>query len=271
MSLTTMYPAVNNSPRTTLTAAIDATDTSMTLADASVLPSAPNLAVLGNGTDAEIVSYTAISGNVVSGLVRGINNTTAKAWDIDTIVARNFTAADHEAFRENILDLQTQMDSHTHDDRYYTETEVNAQLATKANSSHSHLASDITSGVLAVARGGTGYNAVDTTPTSGSSKMVTSGGVYTAVSNVSTAVTNKILYFYQQSVSAATSAQIMRIPASGTNSAITTDTIVLECTFATPANITSNVTWTSYAGYITFTGTCTAGTTANVTLGTKGN
>ena len=37
-------------------------------------------------------------------------------------------------------------------------------------------------GVLPVANGGTGNSSVDTTPTSGSSKMVTSGGVYTALS-----------------------------------------------------------------------------------------
>ena len=47
--------------------------------------------------------------------------------------------------------------------------------------SHTHGAGDITSGTLPVARGGTGNTAVDTTPTSGSTKMVTSGGVYTAL------------------------------------------------------------------------------------------
>ena len=36
-------------------------------------------------------------------------------------------------------------------------------------------------GVLPVANGGTGNSSVDTTPTSGSSKMITSGGVYTAM------------------------------------------------------------------------------------------
>lgn len=80
-----------------------------------------------------------------------------------------------------------------------------------------------------------------------------------------------IMYFYQQVVSAATEAQIMRIPASGTNSAITTNTVVLECTYADPGNISGDVAWTSYEGYIAFTGTCSAATTANVTLGTKSN
>ena len=77
----------------------------------------------------------------------------------------------------------------------------------------------------------------------------------------------EIMYFYQQTVNAASNAEMFRI----TNASITTDTVVLECTFAAPANITSNVSWTSYSGYIAFTGTCTAGTTANVTLGKKGN
>ena len=48
--------------------------------------------------------------------------------------------------------------SHTHDDRYYTESEVNILLNGKAQSSHNHSASNITSGVLPAARGGTGYS-----------------------------------------------------------------------------------------------------------------
>lgn len=42
-------------------------------------------------------------------------------------------------------------------------------------------ASKISSGTLTVQRGGTGNSSVDSTPTSGSTKMVTSGGVYTAL------------------------------------------------------------------------------------------
>lgn len=59
----------------------------------------------------------------------------------------------------------------------YTATEVGA-----APTSHNHSANEITSGTLPVSRGGTGNTSVDTTPTSGSTKMVTSGGVYTALS-----------------------------------------------------------------------------------------
>ncbi len=100
----------------------------------------------------------------------------------------------------------------------------------------------------------------DTTPTSSSTNPVTSGGVKTYIDG-------RIIYFYQMAVSAATSATIMTI----SDSRITADTVVLECTFANPEYITSDVTWTSAAGSITFSGTCTAATTANVTLGQKGN
>lgn len=81
----------------------------------------------------------------------------------------------------------------------------------------------------------------------------------------------KVLYYATQAVNVATSAQIMRIPASDTDPNITTDTVVLECSFADPKYVTSDVTWTSYTGYIVFVGTCTAATTANVVLGEKGN
>lgn len=45
--------------------------------------------------------------------------------------------------------------THTHDDRYFTESEVTTKLSTKAASSHTHPASQIT-GTLPVANGGTG-------------------------------------------------------------------------------------------------------------------
>ena len=59
-----------------------------------------------------------------------------------------------------------------------------------AAASHNHSASNITSGTLAVARGGTGQTSVDTTPTSGSKKMCTSGGIYTAINDLKTSVSN---------------------------------------------------------------------------------
>ncbi len=96
-------------------------------------------------------------------------------------------------------------------------------------------------------------------------QIATTAFVQDAVSGIGGG--SDILYFANQAVSAATSAELFRI----TNTNITTNTIVLECTFADPSKISGKVNWTSYAGYIAFTGTCTAATTANVTLAEKCN
>ena len=76
-----------------------------------------------------------------------------------------------------------------------------------------------------------------------------------------------ITYYTSRVVSVANAAEILRI----TNSSITADTVVLGCVFDDPSYISGDVTWTSYAGYISFIGTCTVATTADVTLGTKIN
>lgn len=217
MALSTMYKAKPNSPQTTLAADISAADTSMTVADATVLPTAPNLCTIGDDENAEVVIYTTITGNVVSGLIRGASGTTASVWTAGTVVARDFTSYDHDTFIDNINDLNSnKLDSVNWGDIGGTladQSDLNTALGNKAD------------------------------------------------------LATEIMYFYQQTVNAASNAEMFRI----TNANVTTDTVVLECTFAAPANITSNVSWTSYSGYIAFTGTCTAGTTANVTLGKKGN
>lgn len=247
MAISTMYTAMPGSPRTELAADITADATSMTVADGNALPAAPNIAVIGDESNAEVVIYNAKSGNTLSGLVRGSGGTTASAWTTGTEVARNFTSFDHDRFKENIEDLATNKADATD---VYTQTEIDAALAEKAP-----LASPALTG----------------TPTAPTASSGTSTTQIATTAYVRGEVSKEILYFYQQSVSAATSAQIMRIPASGTNNAITTNTVVLECTFANPTYITSDVSWTSSAGAIVFTGTCTAATTANVTLGQKGN
>ncbi len=65
--------------------------------------------------------------------------------------------------------------------RVNADNTINGILENKADSVHTHSADDIDTGILPVERGGTGNTSVDTTPTSGSTKMVTSGGVYEAL------------------------------------------------------------------------------------------
>lgn len=261
MSLTTMYPAKNNSPRSTLIGAITASDTELTLDDASVLPLAPNLLVLGTGDDAEIVSYTAITGNVVSGLVRGVNGTVPGAWPVHTICARNFTAKDAEAFRENILDLEARK-ANTDDlgDLAMQDAVSWGEIAgTLSNQADLKNALDAKAPLASPALTGN-----PTAPTQAAGNNSTR---IATTAFVRGELDKEILYFVQQSVSVATNATIMQIA----DSRITANTVVLECTFADSSNIASNVSWISSAGSITFSGTCVAATTANVTLGIKGN
>ena len=81
----------------------------------------------------------------------------------------------------------------------------------------------------------------------------------------------ELLYYTGIAVNPASGGQVMRIPASGTDSRITTDTVVLSCTFDNPARILGGVSWQSYAGYVIFTGTCSTATNASVILGTNLN
>lgn len=94
-----------------------------------------------------------------------------------------------------------------------------------------------------------------------------SGAVNELDGDISAISAKGVRYFTSQTVNVASNAEMFRIA----NASITTDTVVLECVFANPSYITSDVTWTSYLGYIAFTGTCTTATTANVTIATKVN
>lgn len=142
MAIKTMYPGMNNSPSTTLASAITASATSITLADSSVLPAPPNLAVIGNTTEAEIISYTVKNGNTLTGVTRGLAGTVKKTWAANTIVARNFTLFDYETVCDNITDLDTRKQDAS-------------ALKALAYKDKAVLTSDV-SGALPVANGGTG-------------------------------------------------------------------------------------------------------------------
>jgi len=97
----TMYPGQANSPQTELSAAIDSTQTTIPVLNASALPSAPNLVTIGIDDTAETVKYTGKSGNDLTGCVRGFQGA-AKGWSAGTKLARNFTAYDYDALRQNV-------------------------------------------------------------------------------------------------------------------------------------------------------------------------
>lgn len=106
--LKTMYPAQANTPETTLAGSLTTTGTSVTVLDGSVLPEAPNYLTIGaDSATAETVLMTAKDGNDLT-ITRGQNGTAARAWGKGDIIGRYFTAADHDALRENIETLNTE-------------------------------------------------------------------------------------------------------------------------------------------------------------------
>lgn len=99
-----MYKGKVNSPATLLVETIDSSVTSIKVADGTVFPEGPNVAVIGTDGNAETIKYDSINGNILVGCVRGFQGK-ASVWDKDTIIARNFTEYDLDALQGNILEL----------------------------------------------------------------------------------------------------------------------------------------------------------------------
>lgn len=118
---------------------------------------------------------------VNSALTIQMNGTSWGSFNGSSAKTINITASNVGAAASGHEHSNYASSTHTHTG-YASSTHSHSEYAT---SSHSHDASEITSGTLPVARGGTGNSSVDSSPTSGSSKMVTSGGVYTALENKS--------------------------------------------------------------------------------------
>lgn len=108
MALKEMYPAINNSVPALLTALLSATATTIPLSNAALLPDGPNIATLGMEDNAELVYYTAVTDNHLTGCVRGYAGTVAQIWPEHTAVYRAYTAVDHHAFLHNLQTLQAQ-------------------------------------------------------------------------------------------------------------------------------------------------------------------
>lgn len=101
----TMYPGINNSPQTTITAEITASAQEIPVLSVAGFPAAPNLATIGTDENAEIIRYNGINGSSLTGCERGFHSTTAKVWPADTLIYRAFSLYDYEALRSNVTQL----------------------------------------------------------------------------------------------------------------------------------------------------------------------
>lgn len=130
VELETMYPGIAFSPQTKLTAAINETETVISVESTAGLPDGPNYATIGTDENAETIYYAIKLPTQLSGCVRGVEGL-AKAWTIGDVLGRNFTAKDYEAILNNLLTLKTSADSLSADVAAHGEslTELEANLS----------------------------------------------------------------------------------------------------------------------------------------------
>ncbi len=196
VSLTTMYAPQNNGPHTALAETINAAQTDITVADASILPTAPNVLTIGTGEDAELVLMSAKTGNIIT-VTRGYNGTAAKSWETDEWVYRAITAQDVSALQANVnainagkVDAESGKGLSSND---YTSAEKQklAGIAAGANnyvhpSTHpasmiTGLADVATSGDYADLSGKPTIPTVDSAITQGGTNPVTGGAIFDAL------------------------------------------------------------------------------------------
>lgn len=240
MALTPMYDGKSNSPKTTLSAAITANDTTIPVTLASVFPTAPNFATIGNDENAEVIFYTGISGNSLTGCTRGYNSeTTASGWDAGTEISRQITKYDFDAIKRNILDLESRkiegIDWGDIGGDIDDQTDLGTALAAKAP-----LASPA-------------FTGTPTSPTAAASANDTQ--------LATTAFVHKRGLFHV-SITVAGAGTVK----SYADENITATMRVVNCVFGTPANAPGKFTVVTAAGVITFTGTFLGSTTIDVDL-----
>ena len=170
MALTQMYDGKNNSPQTALSANITADDSVIPVSDISVFPSAPNLATIGNDDNAEVIRYTGISGSTLTNCERGFGGTTKKSWDAETVISRQITKYDFDAIQSNITELNTAKQNTYSADATQWDTTPTSGSTNPVTSGGVKTALDNKQNTLTF----------DSTPTSGSANPVTSGGIYSA-------------------------------------------------------------------------------------------
>ncbi|MDY2986142.1 MAG: hypothetical protein SOR77_00770, partial [Peptoniphilus sp.] len=136
-----MYKGIANSPATYLKEPLKPEGTVMYIADSSILPELPNLAVIGTDQNAETVLVKDLrsdGGYTIQRAVEGI----ARDWQKTTEVARNFTNYDYEQLIANIEELdKNKLDDSAKDD-FASKTDIKTKLSELADDSTHRLVTD---------------------------------------------------------------------------------------------------------------------------------
>ena len=127
-TLEQMYTPQAFSPQTTLSQDIGASDTRIYVTNVNVFPTPPTLATIGtDAASAETVKVTAKGTNYID-VQRGLLGT-AKSWTTNSVIARNFSAADQTAIQNNINTLNNMKLESVEADDVVDNTLTNNKLA----------------------------------------------------------------------------------------------------------------------------------------------
>lgn len=127
-TLEQMYTPQAFSPQTALSQDIGASDTRIYVANVNVFPTPPTLATIGtDAASAETVKITAKGTNYID-VQRGLLGT-AKSWTTNSVIARNFSAADQVAIQNNINTLNATKLESVEADNIVNNTLTNDKLA----------------------------------------------------------------------------------------------------------------------------------------------
>lgn len=97
-----LYPPMPRSPVTYLTNGIDDSITTIKVDDITKLPTAPNIATIGEGADSETIRYEDKSADSLTGVTRGFEGE-AKVWSKGTPIA-NVPCAQHIGALQEAVD-----------------------------------------------------------------------------------------------------------------------------------------------------------------------
>lgn len=97
-----LYIAVNNR-QTTLGVGCTSSDTVLTLASVTAFPTTGYITI----DNAEVIIYSGISGNTLTGCIRGVDGTTATSHSTGAVVGLTIVAAHHNLLKDEIIAIET--------------------------------------------------------------------------------------------------------------------------------------------------------------------
>jgi hypothetical protein len=127
-----MFYAKLGSPQTNLSGTINNLDTDIYVTDGNALPDAPNVLIIYDDNNLEVIKYSTKVGNKLGNCTRGYGGSTALNWDTGKVCGRFITSIEHNNMKDNIEGIYKEVNTATYQAPVTTNNEVN-QITTDKN------------------------------------------------------------------------------------------------------------------------------------------